>query len=290
MPSNTKTLYDSQGFVVLPSLIPDSNFFYDLQASAERAISRTRTGKWPHRRTLGRQFPPFDESNPDSWGVQHVMHPDLHEPAFARWYTSDKLVKTVAELLECEQEELQMELFNMLINPESHDFALRWHRDDVRENATEQEERDALARWHHGTQWNTALYEDNCLYVVPGSHKVPRTPDQRAHSCTLDPPDDPLAMPGAIRVHLKPGETVFYNSNILHCAMYDCTCKRATLHACMGSVRGGSSRARNILQHGLNWMTEDNFKDGLDARGREMLARLINMKDGVGEVGFSLNN
>ena len=42
------------------------------------------------------------------------------------------------------------ELFNMLINPERHDFALRWHRDDVRENASEDEEREALQKWIGG--------------------------------------------------------------------------------------------------------------------------------------------
>jgi hypothetical protein len=38
----------------------------------------------------------------------------------------------------------------MLINPESHDFALSWHRDDVRHDATEEDERKALGIWHHG--------------------------------------------------------------------------------------------------------------------------------------------
>lgn len=38
----------------------------------------------------------------------------------------------------------------MLINPLSHDFALRWHRDDVNEKASEEEERDALNTWHYG--------------------------------------------------------------------------------------------------------------------------------------------
>ncbi|KAI0337843.1 hypothetical protein BDW22DRAFT_1339098 [Trametopsis cervina] len=284
-----KTLYDAQGFVVVPSLIPPS-LFDDLRVAAERAIARTRSGQWAHRRTVGRQFPPFDESNPDSWGVQHVMHPALDEPVFARWYTSDELTKTVAELLACEQEDLQMELFNMLINPETHDFALRWHRDDVREDATEEQEQEALALWHHGTQWNTALYEDSCLYIVPGSHKVPRTPEQRGHSSTLDPPKTPLDMPGAVRVIIKPGETVFYNSNILHCATYDSSVRRATLHASMGSVRGGSSRARNVLQHGLDWMTSDEFRESLDARGKSMLERLVRMKEGAGEVGYSLAN
>jgi hypothetical protein len=42
------------------------------------------------------------------------------------------------------------ELCNLLINPLEHDFALRWHRDDVRENATAEEEVIALGLWTHG--------------------------------------------------------------------------------------------------------------------------------------------
>lgn len=86
------------------------------------------------------------------------------------------------------------------------------------------------------------------------------------------------------------GETVFYNSNILHCAAYDSTKKRATLHATMGSIMGGSTRARNVLQHGLNWMTKPEFHNGLTDRGKCMLDRLIGMKESVEEVGYSLDN
>jgi hypothetical protein len=49
------------------------------------------------------------------------------------------------------------ELFNLLINPESHEFALRWHRDDIRETASEDEERRALATWHHGVSTTSPL-------------------------------------------------------------------------------------------------------------------------------------
>lgn len=52
---------------------------------------------------------------------------------------------------------MSTELFNMLINPESHDFALRWHRDDVREDATEGEEKEALAKWHYGVRLTTIM-------------------------------------------------------------------------------------------------------------------------------------
>lgn len=38
----------------------------------------------------------------------------------------------------------------MLINPESHSFALRWHRDDVKGTATDKEEKEALLVTHYG--------------------------------------------------------------------------------------------------------------------------------------------
>ncbi|KIP04423.1 hypothetical protein PHLGIDRAFT_120730 [Phlebiopsis gigantea 11061_1 CR5-6] len=284
-----KETYDKQGYVIIPGLIPDDTL-PELTAAAERAVERTRLGSWQHRRTLGRQFPPFDESDPDSWGVQHIMHPDLGEPAFVKWYTSDMFVKAVLGLLCCKEDELQMELFNMLINPTSHDFALRWHRDDVKETAGEEEERDALSKWHFGIQWNAALFDDSCLYLVPGSHALPRTPEQRSQSSTMDPPTDPMDMPGAIQVTIKRGETAFYNSNILHCAAYSSRSERATLHGTMGCTRGGSSRARNILQHGLDWMTDPRFRDALDARGKMMLDNVLRMKAAAGKVEYSLEN
>jgi hypothetical protein len=59
----------------------------------------------------------------------------------------------------------------------------------------------------------------------------------------------------------------------------------------MGDIRGGSSRARNVLQHGLNWMKEDQFRAGLNDRGKIMLSRLIEMQMGVmGDVGYSLSD
>ena len=107
----------------------------------------------------------------------------------------------------------------------------------------------------------------------------------------MEPPADPMDMPGAVRVALSPGETVFYNNNILHCATYDYREERITLHACMGEVRGGPTRARNILQHGLEWMKDDTFRDTLDERGRRMLERIMKLQESVnGDVGYSLAN
>lgn len=105
--SPLKVTYDDQGYVLVPDLIsPDLH--PTLRAACDRVIAKTRAGAWPHRRTVGKQFPPFDDTNPDSWGVQHVMHPALGEPVFARWYTSEGVRAVAAALLGCDAGALQM--------------------------------------------------------------------------------------------------------------------------------------------------------------------------------------
>jgi hypothetical protein len=99
--------YETQGYVIVPDLIPPEQFA-ELEKACDRVISLTRSGSWKHRRTFGKQFPPWDDDNPDSWGVQHLMHPDLNEPIFARWYASDALLQVCKELLDCEENNLQM--------------------------------------------------------------------------------------------------------------------------------------------------------------------------------------
>jgi hypothetical protein len=119
MVSSLKYRYDSQGFVVVPGLIRSEDFD-GLKQACDRVISRTRSGSWKYRRTVGTQFPPWGEENPDSWGIQHVMHPDLGEPAFARWYTSKAVTQTAQELLNCEQDELQMGAFAASLFKQPH--------------------------------------------------------------------------------------------------------------------------------------------------------------------------
>ncbi|KAF8906986.1 hypothetical protein CPB84DRAFT_1675092 [Gymnopilus junonius] len=282
MTSALKDQYEEHGYVVVPGLIEDKDW-HELEQACEHVIAKTRSGSWTHRRTVGKQFPPYGQDDPDSWGVQHVMHPELNEPAFVKWYTSPKLLEVTTELLGCKEDDLQMELFNLLINPISHDFALRWHRDDIPEDASPEEELEALRVWHFGIQWNTALYVDSCLFIVPGSHKIPRTAEQRKLS-SGQIPENPMDMPGARRVVLQPGETFFYNNNILHCAAYSSKEQRATLHGCVGDATGGSSRARNILQHGLDWMKGHEFRRTLQGpTARAMLDKLVTMYDTSGK-------
>ncbi|KAG9202401.1 hypothetical protein G6514_004377 [Epicoccum nigrum] len=276
---------DRDGFVILPTTLFPSFDLPLLRAAAARTTAAARSGTWPYIRTLPKQFPPWpsDASN-GIWGVQHLLHPSNPDHVlFARSYFDAELLKYVAALIPCEEGDLTMELYNMLVRPEK-DFELRWHRDDVPASASAEEELARLQKPGYHAQWNLALYDDSSLVLVPGSHKRARTDDERAAA-----PYEPN-MPGQITVELKAGQVAFYNNNILHRGVYDSTKERMTLHGSIGTVAAGEQRARNVLQHGVGeWAKEDDFGElepAMKERAVEMRQRLVDLGSKSGDVGF----
>lgn len=257
-----------------------------LRAAAERATALARAGKWPYIRTLPKQFPPWpsDTSN-GIWGVQHLLHPDMPDcDTFALSYFADFIINPVTKLLEAREGDLIMELYNLLVRPD-RDFALRWHRDDIGADAAAEEEMARLKEpaWH--AQWNLALYDDESLVVVPGSHQRARTDEERS----ADPFEKD--MPGQRVVCMKAGDLVFYNNNLLHRGVYDSTVQRMTLHGSIGDVRGSKMRARNVLQHGIgDWVARCDFSrlpSTMRARAESMRTRLFDMGQASGDVGYA---
>lgn len=289
----TSSLLESlnrDGFVVVPSILSPAQLT-QLREATQATAKFAREGHWKNVRTLPKQFPPWDVSgsNPADkgiWGVQLLMHPELPEhELFVKTYFSDAVINPSKELLQCTDDDLVMELFNLLIRPD-RDFELTWHRDDIPPSATAEEEMERLSKpaWH--TQWNLALYDDSSLIVVPKSHLRARTDAERAA--------DPLEkdMPGQLVVKQKPGDIVFYNNNILHRGSYSCNTERMTLHGSVGHVQGGNHRARNVLQHGVKEWIEKIDLSILSPHEREraegMRARLVKLGEQSGNVGFSL--
>lgn len=310
------------GFVVIPSLLSDSEIT-SLREAATKATTFTRTGKWPYFRTVPKQFPPWPTTTPPPaseggiWGVQHLLHPDMPgREEFARFYFSEKILDVVQELLGIESqppqtgkdydEKLAMELFNLLVAPETKDFQLRWHRDDIPESVSEEEELKLLqskspqGRQSHA-QYNLALCEDTSLIVIPGSHRRVRTEVER----NADPYEPVL--PEQLVVRLQPGDAVFYDSNILHRGVYKAKPEtgeetRLTLHGSVGvkensaEVDGGDKskrvRATAVLQHGVGeWVRREDAGfgniQGIGERAERMRANLVAMGSGEG-VGYSL--
>lgn len=287
MSSSTRKALDLKGYVLVPSALSSTQLSH-LREACEKTRNLAEAGKWPYLRTLPKQFPPWtsDVSN-GIWGIQHLMHPDLpSHDLFASTYFSDATINVVKELLSCSEKDLIMELYNLLVTP-TYDFALRWHRDQIPPSATLNEEVALLSEpaWH--AQWNLALYDDASLIVVPGSHDRARTDAESA----ADPYEKD--MPSQKVVHLKAGDMVFYNNNILHRGVYDSSVQRMTLHGSIGHVAGGPSRARNILQHGVgSWVENCNFRKlegkGTKERAEGMRARLLELGREVTDVEFLL--
>jgi hypothetical protein len=212
------------------------------------------------------------------------MHPDNPDHiVFARSYFDEELLKYVSALIGCEEEDLTMELYNMLVRPDKK-FELRWHRDDIPASATPEEELERLQEPGYHAQWNLALYDDASLVLIPGSHRRARTKEERdAHPYQSHIPDQ-------ITVHLKAGEVAFYNNNILHRGVYDETKERMTLHGSIGTKAAGKHRARNVLQHGVgewaeNWDLSNEQGEWVQ-RAKGMRERLVELGRGSGDVGF----
>ncbi|MEK0447481.1 MAG: hypothetical protein RLZZ399_2802 [Verrucomicrobiota bacterium] len=112
-------------------------------------------------------------------------------------------------------------------------YSLGWHRDIIQ--IPQPEIADWLfssERFHNSVQINLPLVEENSLWVVPGSHRRPNTPEEDAafggskHYAPIG-----AEMPGGIPVTLKAGQAVLYNNNLIHRG-YTETMKvpRRTLH------------------------------------------------------------
>ena len=289
-PSHLEAL-NRDGFVLIPSLLTPSQLT-TLRAASKSTIDLARSGAWPHVRTLPKQFPPWTSppgANPAAagiWGVQYLLHPSLpHASTFTQSYFSTAMIEIVKELLQCQDDELVLELFNLLCRPDE-DFELRWHRDDIPATASADEEMERLREpaWH--AQWNAALWDDESLVLVPGSHARARTQAER----DARPFEEGLA--GEIRVRMRAGDVVFYNNNILHRGVYRAGVERMTLHGSIGHVGGSRLRARNVLQHGIGeWVGDIDLSmlEGVERKRAEgMRRRLIKMGDESGDVGYSL--
>lgn len=279
---------DRDGFVRVAGAFPPEQV-ERFKKAASHAAETARAGDWPYVRTVPKQFPPWPVSEVSEngiWGVQHLLHPsrpDEDAKIFAESYFGQPMIDAVTAILDCSEDDLVLELYNMLVCP-PRDFALRWHRDDIGPDVSAEAELERLSEPMIHAQWNLALYPDSSLVVVPGSHRRARTEMER----NADPYEDD--MPGQLFVKMEPGDIIFYNNNILHRGVYDSKAERMTLHGTMGLTGTDPARARNIMQHGIgSWAPQCDFSKlpgELGARAVKMQRRLIDMGTGA-DVGFS---
>jgi hypothetical protein len=304
-PNPHLTTLQTHGFLHLPSLLTPAQLA-PLREAAAKLTALARRGGWPHVRTVGKQFPPWDDAAlvPDRagiWGVQHLLHPDLplaeaERAVFRGVYFGGEVLGVVGEVLglvsggggeeeggdgkeggegddgEGEGQEwgagkLTMELFNMLVRPDGDaPFALRWHRDDIPASASADEERARLKK--DGEPYVHTQW-NLPLFDDDSLIVVPGSHARPRTDAERDA--DPYAddMPGQVTVALKAGDVVFYDNNILHRGVYDPRKERMTLHGSVGNADASRERARNVLQHGVGeWVDRCDFKGLGDGQQR----------------------
>ena len=116
----------------------------------------------------------------------------------------------------------------LMCSPQRDHGPANWHRDvhpiDMAPMASLQA--DFLENGPKYVQWNIPLYDDDVLWVVPGSHRRLNTEEENRQ--LLKNPRVPL--PGGIPVKLKGGDGVVYSNYILHWGSNYSTKLRRTIH------------------------------------------------------------
>ena len=115
-----------------------------------------------------------------------------------------------------------------MCNPATDHGPDSWHRDAVGRRLAPLQglQEDMLANAPGYVQWNIPLYDDDVLWVVPGSHRRANTAAEVRQ--LAENPRAPL--PGSMQVRLKAGDGVVYSNLILHWPSDYSTKHRRTIH------------------------------------------------------------
>lgn len=105
--------------------------------------------------------------------------------------------------------------YMLMCSPQSDHGPANWHRDiHPHDQAPLAGLREDMRSNGPGLlQWNLALYDDDVLWVVPGSHRRPNTDAENAQ---LEQDNHTQVSPAALQVELKAGQGVLYTNTIFH--------------------------------------------------------------------------
>ncbi len=126
--------------------------------------------------------------------------------------------------------------FMLMCSPVTDHGPAAWHRDihPIDQAPLCGLEIDLLENSPAYLQWNVPLYDDNVLWVVPGSHRRPNT---HAENRQLRE-NSQVPLPKSIPVELKAGDGVLYSNTILHWGSNYSTKFRRTIHLSYRSFAG----------------------------------------------------
>ena len=116
----------------------------------------------------------------------------------------------------------------LMCSPQRDHGPAKWHRDTgpTFDPPLQAVELDMMANGPAYVQWNIPLYDDDVLWVVPGSHRRANTDEENRQ--LVEDPMQPL--PSGVPVELNAGDGVVYTNFILHWGSNYSTKFRRTIH------------------------------------------------------------
>ncbi|MDA0840531.1 MAG: phytanoyl-CoA dioxygenase family protein [Planctomycetota bacterium] len=207
------------GYVLLPAALPES-LLAGLREAGEILFREIEEGKNQAARH------------------QTVLKPDVFHPSYLAFLNLPELNETAMEILACD--DLAFPGLACLLGNRHHSLC-KWHRDFP---DTDPELIELLGSPNCCIQLNCAVYPDECLWIIPGSHCRRTKPAESEYAGKLNElqfiddwdkvmaaePSAPSGMPGAFNAKLGAGDCLLYNPFLWHAAVYRPEWKRMTLH------------------------------------------------------------
>ena len=194
-----KQQYYDNGYFIVDDTV-DSEMVDRLEAAGRHVVEKTRSGEIN-----------LSGQGPKATGIIGLIAPEFGQKAFAEYQSSEPILRYVNGFIGTN---LRMGL-SVLWSCENMKYDCGWHRDiGVPRDATisREEEQEVMDEPLKSFKWQTALLDDPCLWVVPGSHRRTRT-DIEMEVLNNDRKAD---LPGEKNVLLKRGQTVFWESRLMH--------------------------------------------------------------------------
>ena len=245
--------YNDQGYfiaddAVAPEMLPT------LTEATRRVADKVRSGEVvDNTDRIG-----TDGENRNPVVIMGVMAPEFGEPIFAEYLASEPIERYVKVLL---GEELRLGWVTAFAI-KGIDSQCGWHRDFGAEerDGSYEVEMEILSRYRKNLlKWHTALVDDPCLWIVPGSQRRYRTNHEREVLINNKGIGD---IPEAKQIKLKQGQTIFWNGNSIHRGVMPAEMEeRLTLCGCL--VKHRVDDPPETLDERFRWRLSDNVRAAL---------------------------
>nr|WP_154958147.1 phytanoyl-CoA dioxygenase family protein [Paenibacillus xylanexedens] len=205
------------------------------------------------------RYTQISEKERDSWGVDHVVQPELYEESFNLVLENPKMFSILERLI---GKDIRYWGIHALWSPEKVDYDWVWHRDAHLLHSV-------AGRPLTHVQFNIALNRDECFRVVPGSHLRPLTEEE-----VLQLDKGISALPGEVVASCEAGDILLMNAWTIHRGSSKAGSNRRTLHCSMQPKDypfGGNCSP--------DWMRNESNLNQYSPRLREIMQNIITWDD-----------